>query len=125
MGFALAVQQDMVDVRCAECDILFAIPARFETRRREDGNTFYCPLGHHLHFKSELDRLRKQVADQTRTNTELAARVAAAQKAEQAALDKHKRLERRVRRGVCPCCSRSFENLARHMATKHPEAAKA
>jgi hypothetical protein len=22
---------------------------------------------------------------------------------------------------VCPCCNRSFQNLRRHMATKHPE----
>jgi hypothetical protein len=22
---------------------------------------------------------------------------------------------------VCPCCQRSFQNLSRHMKTKHPE----
>lgn len=27
----------------------------------------------------------------------------------------------RVGRGVCPCCNRSFENLRRHMESKHPE----
>jgi hypothetical protein len=26
----------------------------------------------------------------------------------------------RVGNGVCPCCTRSFTNLRRHMATKHP-----
>lgn len=26
----------------------------------------------------------------------------------------------RVKNGVCPCCNRSFQNLKRHMNTKHP-----
>ena len=26
--------------------------------------------------------------------------------------------------GACPCCNRSFENLARHMATKHKDYVK-
>lgn len=30
------------------------------------------------------------------------------------------KLKNRTAAGVCPCCTRSFENLKRHMATKHP-----
>jgi hypothetical protein len=26
-----------------------------------------------------------------------------------------------VANGVCPCCNRTFQNLARHMAGKHPD----
>ena len=33
------------------------------------------------------------------------------------------KIKKRVGRGVCPCCSRHFANLQRHMATKHPEVA--
>jgi hypothetical protein len=25
-----------------------------------------------------------------------------------------------VKHGVCPCCKRTFENLARHMKGQHP-----
>ena len=28
---------------------------------------------------------------------------------------------KRIHKGVCPCCNRSFTNLKRHMETKHPE----
>jgi hypothetical protein len=28
--------------------------------------------------------------------------------------------QRRVASGVCPCCTRSFQNLARHMDGEHP-----
>jgi DNA repair exonuclease SbcCD ATPase subunit len=31
------------------------------------------------------------------------------------------KLRNRVGKGVCPCCNRSFENLKRHMVSKHPD----
>jgi len=31
------------------------------------------------------------------------------------------KIKRRVQHGVCPCCNRTFSNLASHMKTKHPE----
>lgn len=30
----------------------------------------------------------------------------------------------RIGKGVCPCCNRTFVELARHIATKHPDYAK-
>jgi hypothetical protein len=32
-----------------------------------------------------------------------------------------KRLKQRVAAGVCPCCNRTFTNLAEHMAGQHAE----
>lgn len=29
--------------------------------------------------------------------------------------------KKRVSNGVCPCCNRTFKQLARHMENKHPE----
>jgi len=31
------------------------------------------------------------------------------------------RMTNRIAFGVCPCCHRHFDNLQRHIATKHPE----
>lgn len=31
------------------------------------------------------------------------------------------RLKKRVAAGVCPCCHRTVSQMARHMATKHPD----
>lgn len=45
---------------------------------------------------------------------------AAERKAEKA-LKETKRLKKRAAVGVCPCCSRTVGQLARHMKTKHPE----
>lgn len=30
------------------------------------------------------------------------------------------KLKKRAANGVCPCCNRTFVDLARHMAGKHP-----
>jgi hypothetical protein len=29
-------------------------------------------------------------------------------------------MRKRIQSGVCPCCNRTFENLGRHMKSKHP-----
>lgn len=34
------------------------------------------------------------------------------------------KLKKRIANGVCPCCKRSFCNLAAHMKTQHPEYTK-
>tara|TARA_Y100000310_G_scaffold338946_1_gene430083 strand:- start:1163 stop:1354 length:192 start_codon:yes stop_codon:yes gene_type:complete len=31
------------------------------------------------------------------------------------------KLKNRAKAGVCPCCNRTFQNLSRHMETKHPD----
>ncbi len=30
------------------------------------------------------------------------------------------KLKNRIKHGVCPCCKRTFQNIAKHIATKHP-----
>jgi hypothetical protein len=39
-------------------------------------------------------------------------------RAEKAAKTK---IKNRVAKGVCPCCNRTFQNLADHMKSKHPD----
>ena len=41
----------------------------------------------------------------------------------QAELDK-KRIEKRAKAALCPCCNRSFVSLARHIQSQHPELVK-
>jgi hypothetical protein len=101
---------------CANCGILFGITQDFEARRREDHRDFYCPSGHANRYnqKSEADRLRDKLRAEG-LEKERAMRDAAEAKAANEALLK------RVHAGVCPCCKRTFKQLAAHMARKHPE----
>lgn len=104
-------------ITCCRCDVIFAMPSTLVARLNRDGGSFYCPHGHGQHFtQTEVDRLRGMLEQANRRNTELVDEVARVQR-------EKKRIERRVSAGVCPCCNRTFQNLARHMAAKHREAA--
>lgn len=102
-------------------------------RQREEG-TFYCPYGHAQHFVSgetpeqklrrERDRLAQQIAERDDAVRQQARRADQAERRLSATRGVVTRIRNRVGRGVCPCCSRSFSNLANHMQTKHPDYAE-
>jgi hypothetical protein len=118
------------------CGVLFGLGQEHKRRLKETHNFFYCPNGHEQHFtaKSEAE-LQRERADRAERNAKFyedrmkdarADRDSALHKvrAECGAKIKLQKKLKRVANGVCPDCSRSFRNLARHMATKHPEHVK-
>jgi hypothetical protein len=113
-------------IECARCNIDFGIGDDFMRRRREDHQNFYCPNGHSNVYngKSDLEKERDRLARQLEfANTRATAAEDQAQTAERrrrAQKAANTRLKRRVANGVCPCCTRSFRDLQRHMETKHP-----
>lgn len=120
MGYALPQTIQMVDMTCPSCGVSYAMPASLRAEREKDGRSFYCVNGHSLSYhETEAMRLRKMLDAANKDNTAMAQQVRDAQLAEQRAVDEAKRIKRRVKAGVCPCCNRTFQNLARHMATKH------
>ena len=125
-------------ISCSECGIFFGVPLSFNRWCREDARrTFYCPRGHSQHYSNtenditkmrrERDRLKQETArleDLARQSREAAARAREAAEAERHRARGYKgaatRLKNRIRAGVCPCCNRTFQDLARHIASKHP-----
>lgn len=105
---------------CYKCGVIFAMPATMLRIFKDDGGSFYCPNGHAQHYtKSEVQRLREKLDEQTRTATQMAARAHAAEAAEQKMSTKLNSMKKRASAGLCPCCNRTFKQLARHMKTKH------
>lgn len=120
-------------VHCCTCGVAFAITETYERERRRDHLNFYCPNGHPQHWpgKSDLEQLREQVAAEQRRvqwATEQAERNARALVSAEHRLRATRgvvtKIKRRVGKGVCPCCNRTFRDLARHMDGQHPEFAK-
>ena len=112
-------------INCAKCGIGFGIPEDYERQLRSDCGTFYCPSGHTQWFPGKTDQqrineLKAQVASKNdllaSTQRELDKRY----RLQRAAEGKTRAIKRRVANGVCPCCTRTFQNLAAHMANKHP-----
>jgi hypothetical protein len=104
----------------ANCGITFAVPDWWMKNRRTDHSFWYCPHGHSQHFTRESDadkagRFEKKYhEEQERTRL---ARVDAIE--ERTKKERLKRKLSRVHRGVCPSCNRSFQNVRRHMESKH------
>lgn len=118
-------------IDCCSCHATFAITEGSERRLRNSHETFWCPYcgcGQSWQRESETERLRKKVAqledeckwaDNRRRNAEN--ETEAERRSKAAYKGQLTKVRRKVANGSCPCCNRHFENLQRHMQTKHPE----
>lgn len=123
-GFDGYEQQD-----CINCFIKFRVPIGFTNARRKDNQSFYCPNGHAMSYQvSQLDLMRRERDRLKQQQAEYEDRLRRQREAQEAterrlaaARGQLTKLKNRASKGVCPCCNRSFENLRRHMASKHPD----
>jgi len=102
--------------------VLFGLCESQYNRLRRDHSTFYCPNGHPRKFMHESDVERERRLRKEAENRAVAER-AARDRAEAEAKDMRTQLgtlRKRTAAGVCPCCHRTFRQLATHMKTKHP-----
>lgn len=107
---------------CCECGITFAAPDHFFNKRREDGREFRCPNGHTLHWgDTTVKRLQREL-DAQKAETNRQRENYFREQREREALEKKAKLAaKRSSAGTCPCCKRTFSQMARHMKTKHPD----
>ena len=129
MNQVITKQITLESITCCTCDVMFAMPDTMMRRLKENGGYFYCPAGHCQVFsKSEIARLKEKLAEQTRIATQQAERAkqqydraVEAESLTKVSTDELKRIKLRLQAGVCPCCQRTFKQLARHMKAKHPQ----
>lgn len=114
---------------CCDCGTPMAGAAEVYRQRATDRKLFYCINGHGQFFdaESEATKLQKIIEAKDRLISHLNERVDRVSKEcehqerrARAARGQVTKIKNRVSNGVCPCCNRSFQNLRRHMATKHP-----
>lgn len=109
---------------CGSCGGVFALNKTFLDHARNHKGGYHCPYcqTHWGWNESEADRLRKQL--ESSQNDLRASKCETLRKqqlfeGEQKAREAAEKKLRRSDAGVCTCCNRSFQNLARHMKTKH------
>lgn len=127
-GAALQITQKFEVIYCYSCKIPFAVPADVRRRWVENGGTFWCPNGHNQHYtESDVQKLRKQLEEANRSRDWYKQRQADERAARErterrliATKGAKTRLRNRIKNGVCPCCNRTFIDLQRHMASRHP-----
>lgn len=111
------------------CGINFAIPETLHQQLLDhpggapDTKSVVCPLGHRWHFlgksEAQLERERRQGAE--RREKAVRDLLRAEERSHSATKGKLTKVKNRVHAGVCPHCNRTFQNLARHMGSKHAE----
>jgi len=121
------------DVQCGACGIWFGMEQNMLKKVRENGNAFFCPKGCNISYcKSENQRLKDELAREKQRAEQIIAHKNVAIEHYRTDRDEIKktltatkaaktRLKNRIAVGVCPCCTRHFTNLSRHIETKHPE----
>lgn len=119
--------------KCIQCKCVVWLPDElYNAAQRGRGKVqFFCGYGHSMVFavgesendklRRERDRLAQQIAERDDRIRQERERAEAAERRASAARGQVTRIKNRVSHGVCPCCSRTFENLARHMTSKHPD----
>lgn len=118
---------------CYKCKQTMWIPEALETAALAARGQvpFFCAYGHRQFYlegesevgklRRERDRLAQQIAQRDDEITRQRELREAAERSASAVRGQMTKLKRRTANGVCPCCTRSFVNLRRHIETKHPD----
>lgn len=130
-NLAISTELDMYIVNCGECGGVYGILEQVREQKHRDGACWACPYcrtrwgysgkGENARLKRELKQ-KQRALDIQRKRTEWAKEEARhnerRRRAEKAAKT---RIKNRIANGVCPCCNRTFKQLAAHMKNKHPD----
>lgn len=115
-----------LEVTTCWCGIVVAVPANlYRQARNHTGRQIYCPLGHTFHYtqtyEERYERERELRAEAERQAAAARDLLKAEERSHSATRGQLTRTRKRASAGVCPCCNRTFQQLARHMKTKHPD----
>jgi hypothetical protein len=110
-------------IHCPACFIPFWVPKGMQALRRQDHGSFYCPNGHSMSYSQETEAEKaSRERDEARAARDKAwVERDKAERDRDAAKKDLETVTRRQTHGVCIHCHRTFQNVARHMSTKHPE----
>lgn len=116
---------------CYTCKCEMWIPDHLYASARESEKIhFYCAYGHSQYYpqgesettklRRDRDQLAQRIAQRDDRIRELHEEKEQTEKRLSATRGVVTRIKNRIGHGVCPCCNRTFGDLHRHMATKHP-----
>ena len=135
MGEVFTLRTEFDRLTCQTCGLEYMVPTGFHNARRNDRQTWYCPNGHQWCYReTEDDRIRRErdqlkqriaqkddeIAEQRAEKERQRLRAEALERKVSAARGQITKIKKRAANGVCPCCNRTFADLARHMHSKHP-----
>lgn len=118
MGQLLQLAVNLTSIDCGSCGGTYAINERYRKQCSDYGRTWHCPYceaSWGYSGNGELEKAQRALEAEKQSLRLALAR----ENEEREAKDKLARKLKRVGRGVCPDCNRTFANLAKHMSCKH------
>lgn len=111
---------------CPTCGCWHAFSkSLYEKMQQDSSKAVYCPNGHSWHYilsvKEQLEEARNRARRAEARNTHLQDQYDASERSRTSLKGVITRTKNRISKGVCPCCNRYFEKLAKHIKTKHPK----
>ena len=105
---------ELTILNCISCGAFISLLECHQHELKRTHTSFYCPNGHAQYYTaaSREEILARQLDETRKVLTATEARLSQAE----TFLAKAKK---RTRAGVCLYCQRTFQNVSRHMATKH------
>jgi hypothetical protein len=133
----ITIQTELTVMTCPNCAGSYALSQAFLDEARSKGGfkqCWCCPYckGSRGYGQSKHDlekaELQKQLDQSQKEKQWLTERRDYAQKesdhfrrSRDGLKSQLTKVKKRIGHGTCPCCNRSFEDLRRHMESKHPE----
>jgi len=112
----------LMGMECMRCGSVFAMTKSKYSRCNDDKEEWYCPNGHRSTFgQTTVSKLEEKLALERRKSDTLQMDLKYSEDQVRSQKAAKTRLKNRIANGVCPCCNRSFQNLHRHMKSKHPD----
>ena len=117
-------------VNCANCGLLFAMPTRLREEYQNNHKTFYCPKGHSNYYPQKSDKeILEEELEQEKHNAEYYRikskdnyeRYEAEKRSKAAHKAHYTMLKKKVKKGQCPCCEKTFPDVAEHIKSVHPD----
>ena len=108
---------------CSACGINYGMPrGLYDAARKDPKVTFYCAVGHPMHYPREASRITLLEQELERSQDALAsnrAHLARAEASRSALRGVVTRERNRIARGLCPRCNREFADVAKHFRMLH------
>lgn len=124
MGAVLQLAVQLAEINCGQCGGVYAITETFRNSKWQKGGGWHCPYCQVSwgYFKdNENARLKRDLEDEKKRKDAALARANETERNLAQALRREKLIKHRVAAGTCPCCKRTFKQLAAHMNRKHPD----
>lgn len=112
----MTYQETLIVTHC-HCGIALAIPSNLHRVMLDEGKSAHCPLGHTFVYGNPY---KEQLDAEKRRHSATRDLLRAEERSHVATRGHLTRARARAAAGVCPCCHRHFENVERHVKSKHP-----